>query len=93
MARLVDHAKKQLAGLPDRLEDIADQEVTVRNVRWLSGNYGPYCVFEIVDANGEIREIMTGAFLVMDALENADKERAFPCEVTFTRKGRTWIMA
>lgn len=93
MPRLLDHAKRQAEGLPDRLEDIQEQEVTITGVRWLTGNYGPYCVFSTVDSNGEMREIMTSAFLVTDALENADKEKAFPCKATFTRKGRTWTIA
>jgi len=92
MPRLVDHAKRQLEGLPARLEDLNEQEVTVTGVRWLSGNYGPYCVLETVDSNGEIQEVMTSAFLVMDALENADKEKAFPLTAKFVRKGRTWTI-
>lgn len=93
MPRLIDHAKRQLEGLPGRLEGIEKQEVTINKVRWLTGNYGPYCVMEIINPEGEIQEIMTSAFLVMDALENADKEKAFPLQASFTRVGRTWTIA
>lgn len=92
MPRLVDHAKRQLEGLPGRLDDIAEQEVSVVNVRWMQGNFGPYSIIQVVDSNGETQEIMTGAFLIMDALENADKERAFPLQAKFIKKGRTWTI-
>lgn len=93
MPRLIEHAKRQAEGLPGRLDDIADIEVTIKSCRWLTGNYGPYVIMETVDVNGEIRDIMTSAFLVMDALENAEKAKALPCIAIFFKKGRTWTIA
>lgn len=93
MARLIDHAQKQAEGLPLRLDDIEGQEVTVNKVRWNSGNFGPYCVMEVINAAGEIIDVMTSAMLVLDALEHAEQAEALPAEAMFTRRGRTWIMA
>jgi len=92
MSRLVDHAAKQLEGLPGRLEDITGQEVTIKSVRWSKGNFGPYCVIEVMTAAGEVLDIMTSAMLVMDALEHAEAESAFPCAAKFERHGRTWVI-
>jgi len=93
MSRLVDHAAKQAEGLPGRLDNIEGQEVTVNSVRWSSGGFGPYCVMEIVTAEGEVLDIMTSAMLVMDALEHAEQEGAFPSPAKFVRVGRTWTIA
>jgi len=92
MSRLLQYAARQAEGLPGRLEDIAGLEVTVNEVRFNTGNFGPYCVLSVVVPNGEVLDIMTSAFLVLDALENAEREKGLPCIAKFSRKGRTWIV-
>ena len=92
MSRLVDHAHKQAEGLPLRIQDVADQEVTITGCRFNSGQFGPYAVMTVVKADGEALDIMTSAMLVLDALENVDREEGFPVVAQFTLKGRTWII-
>jgi len=92
MPRLFDYAVKQAEGLPGRLDDIEGVEVTVNEVRFNSGTYGPYCVLSVVLPEGELLDIMTSAFLVLNALENAEREKGLPCIAKFSRKGRTWIV-
>ncbi len=92
MPRLVEHALKQAEGLPLRIEDIQDVPVTITGVRFNSGQYGPYAVMTVVKEGGEILDVMTSAMLVLDALENATVQEAFPVEAMFTLKGRTWTI-
>jgi len=99
MSRLVDHALKQAEGVPLRLDDIKGQEVTILAVEFSSGSFGNYAVMRVEDANGEQFDCMTGAKLVMDALENTalmvnseGESIGFPCLAIFLQKGRTWIM-
>ena len=92
MSRLVDHALKQAEGVPLRLENIEGQEVMVTEVTFSSGAFGSYMTMKVVDADGEILDIMTGAKLVLDAIENAVDADALPCEATFVRRGRTWLI-
>lgn len=92
MARLLDHAHKQAEGVPLRLEDIEGEEVTVTSVEFSSGNFGPYMTMEVVNEDGEVLDVMTGAKLVVDAIENAVEADALPCEAKFVRRGRTWLI-
>jgi len=41
----------------------------------------------VVKEGGEILDVMTSAMLVLDALENATVQEAFPVEAMFTLKG------
>lgn len=93
MPNLKDHAQKQAEGLPQRLDDIQDTPVTVSDVTWHRGNFGEYAIMRIITPEGETFDVMTSAMLVLDALKHAEEEEAFPCDATFTRKGRTWIIA
>ncbi len=92
MARLVDHARMQAEGTPPKISDILDQEVTIRGVKFLSGKFGEYALFEVIDENGEAKWIQTTGMLVIDALKHTEAEEAFPVLVTFKRKDRTYTM-
>ncbi len=92
MARLVDHAQRQAEGTPPKISDILGQEVSVQGVEFLSGKFGEYALFEIIDDNGEIQRIQTTGMLVIDALKHAEAEEAFPVLVTFKRNDRTYTM-
>jgi len=92
MARLVDYATRQAEGTPPKIVDILDQEVEIQGVEFLSGKFGEYALFQIIDANGEIERIQTTGMLVIDALKHVESEGAFPVEVTFRRKDRTYTM-
>jgi len=92
MPRLVDYAERQEKGSPDNIGDIVDREVKIVSVVFQDGEYGEYAVFDIVDADGELRSIQTTGMLVIDALKHADAENAFPLDVTFRRPKRTYKM-
>ena len=92
MSRLVDHALKQAEGVPLRLEDIEGQDVTVTAVEFTSGSFGPYMTMTVVNKDGEALDVMTGAKLVVDAMENAVEADALPCDAKFVRRGRTWLV-
>ena len=85
-------AKRQAEGVPLRLDDIKGKKVTVLSVEFKFGSFGPYAVMEITDENGETQHIMTSAMLILDALENAAAEGAFPIDATFKQKGRCWVV-
>jgi len=90
--RLLDDARKQAEGLPLHLDDIEGQPVTITEVSFSSGGFGKYIVMRVVDGNGEVFDVMTGGKLVVDAMENAFEADHIPCEATFVRSGRTWII-
>lgn len=93
MPNLFSHAVKQAEGVPLRLDNIVGEKVTVLGVQFSSGSYGSYAIMQVKDAVGAIVEVMTGAKLVIDALENAVADDALPCEACFIQRGRTWLLA
>jgi len=92
MGSLKSHARKQAEGGPSRLGDIEGQPVTVTSVEFRDGDFGHYALMMVVKEGGEHVEVMTGASLVVDALENAEETKAFPVTAVFVKKGRTWIV-
>jgi len=92
MGQLLSHAFKQAEGVPLRLEDIEGQAGTITEVEFKSGAFGSYLTMTFVDTDGEAMDVMSGAKLVVDALENAVENDALPCEAKFVRRGRTWLI-
>jgi len=92
MSKLVTYAEKQKAGRPLRLEEVSGEEVTIQGVMFTEGRLGRYAVMDIVNNSGEKLQIMTGASLVLDALDNCVKAKAFPATATFRRRGRVWVI-
>jgi len=92
MGQLLSHAFKQAEGVPLRLENIEGQAVTITAVEFSSGAFGAYLTMTVVDNDGEALDVMTGAKLVVDALENAVEMASLPCEAKFVRRGRTWLI-
>ena len=92
MPRLIDHALKQAEGVPLRLGDIEGQEVVIQSVEFSSGNFGPYMIMKVIVKGGEVLDVMTGANLVVDAIENAVGADSLPCEAKFYRRGNCWLI-
>ena len=90
--KLLDDAVKQAEGVPLRLDDIEGQAVTITDVEFSSGGFGTYITMTVVNKDGEVFDVMTGAKLVVDAIEHAFEGEHFPCEATFIRRGRTWLI-
>ena len=94
MARkLVDYQTIDPTQPVQKLSDIEDTEVTIKAVRFMQGQYGKYAIMDVVLESGEVILVSTGAYLVVNALEHAQKRRGFPCEATFTREDSTWVIA
>ena len=92
MGSLGMFAKRQAEGVPLRLDDIAGKTVTVLDAEFKTGNFGTYAVMAIDAGDGETQHVMTSAMLILDALENAAAEGAFPIDATFKKRGRCWIV-
>ena len=92
MPSLKSYALKQAEGGPQRLGDIEGQAVTITSVEFRDGDFGHYALMMVVLDSGEHVEVMTGAALVVDALENAEEVKAFPLRAMFVRKGRSWLV-
>jgi len=92
MPSLKSYALKQAEGGPQRLGDIEGQVVTITSVEFRDGDFGHYALMMVVLPTGEHVEVMTGAALVVDALENAEEVKGFPCKAVFVRKGRSWLV-
>lgn len=92
MKRLVEHAEKQKAGRPLRLEELAEEEMTIQEVNFLTGRFGMYAVMDCEDKNGEVIQVMSSGSLVLDALQHATDAKAFPLAAKFVKKGRVWTI-
>jgi len=92
MSRLATHLPPGTQVPPLRLGNIADQEVTITDAKIQTGNYGDYAVMTVVDENGEIVKVITGAELPMDALRSVIETDSFPVQACFTLRGRMWFI-
>lgn len=90
--RLEDYAERQKQGVPQNLDLILNDPVTVESVEFRNGDYGEYAVLDAVMNTGEVVRVQTGAMLIMDALRNAQAAGAFPVEATFTKEGRLYLV-
>jgi hypothetical protein len=93
MNKLVNYAEKQKQGRPLRLEEIADEQVVINGVVFTEGRLGRYAVMDIVTVSGEKAQAMSGARLVLDALDHAVEQKAFPCSAVFSKRGRVWVIS
>ena len=92
MSRLVDHAILQQRGRGLRLDDIRDQEVQVLEASIKTTEYGDCGLIKVALPTGEVQEVATFAYLVLDAIQHAVEANALPCAVTFRKSGRAWTM-
>jgi len=89
--RLAQYGTIDRNAIAERLDDIADREVTILGFRVAEGDFGEYAFVDITDESGEKHTVMTGASFVLDALKDAQAKKAFPLNARFTKKGRTWV--
>ena len=92
MPRLSDFAKLQAEGKPYNLDSIAGQDVTITDIGWATGKYGEYVLLTVVDENGEIQNVRSTGFLILDAVRNLQAEGALPCPARFVKNGNTWTV-
>ena len=93
MPRLSDYAVKQKQGIPDRLDSILNQDVIITDVVFTKSQFGEVSYMTVtVKATGEVKRIMAGAMLVLDALHHVMDEGTLPIEAKFSKKGRVFII-
>ena len=91
MPRLSAYGTKDRDTTTLRLEDIAGDEVIIRDCDIRTGNFGDFAVITVERDQGELIPVVTGGLFVVDALKDAMAKDAFPVNVRFFRRGRTWM--
>jgi hypothetical protein len=91
MARLKDYSSFDDSTEVVSLEDIEEREVTIQSVQFVEGSYGKYCFMNVLLPEGNEVRVMTGGRFIIEALEKAQAEGAFPVDATFVKKGRAWL--
>lgn len=76
----------------EHLEDVSDQELKLMDWAFRKGNYGDYAVLEIVDEDGVLHTVATGAVVIMDALQHVPTDTPKPLAVRFIKVERFWSM-
>lgn len=72
------------------LQDVEGQELTLLSAEFRKGSEGEYATIKATNAAGESLTLMTGGYLVVDALKDATAQKAFPLQAKFVKSGRTW---
>jgi len=93
MARLKDFGKLDRTAQYGHIDDVLGVELTITEGTFKTGNHGEYAVFTAVDEDGDVREIISGAKYVLDALHDAADQGAFPVQVEFYKEGNTVMLA
>lgn len=76
----------------EHLEDVQDQELKLMDWAFRKGNYGDYAVLELVDGEGVLHTVATGAVVIMDALQHVPTDTPKPLAVRFIKVERFWSM-
>lgn len=92
MTRLAEFAPYNPNALAGKLDDVAGKEVMVVDFRLAEGQFGEYAFVDLVQKDGQMVTVMTGAKAVLEALKAAKAADALPCEAVFVRKGRKWTI-
>ena len=93
MARLGEYGKIDKSQARETLDDILGLEVEITEAEVKAGNFGDYVRFTCTDARGRTHTVSTGAFLIVDALQDVIAQDKFPVSARFQKKGRTYSFA
>ena len=93
MKRLSDYGTIDPDAVGFRLSDVENEEVVITDCDFRNGEFGEYAVMHCTWGEDNEGVIITGAYLVVDALKDASKNKAFPLTAMFTRRGRTWMIS
>ena len=89
--RLSDYGKLKEGSETLRLGDIEGQNVVINSATLHQGDKGEFVVMKVTTPEGEDIIVVTGGFLIVDAIKAVMAEEGFPLEATFSKSGRTWI--
>ncbi len=89
---LRDFGSQDKNAVTERIDDILNKPVTIHDVAFHDGENGEFSVFHASTEDGVMHTILSGGFLVLDALKDVDQQKAFPVEATFIKVGRTFTM-
>lgn len=78
--------------LPKTLDSVNTQRITVQDVAFFQGMNGPYAIFRVLTADGEILRLRSSSQIVVSALQEASDADAFPLTATFVKAGRAWTV-
>ena len=91
MGRLSEYGTLDRTERALRLDEIADQDVTITDFRLAEGDFGEYAFINVTTETGENVTVITGGMFVIDALKDAKAQKAFPLQAKFHRSGRAWV--
>lgn len=92
MARLSEYKRFDESKQFERLDDVADREMTLLSWVYQEGNYGEYAVLSLQDEAGNLHIVATGAKVVLDTLHQVQDFPPDGLQVKFTKKGRYWTV-
>lgn len=90
--RLSDYATSMLPSERHKLEEIEGIEVIINSARVGATKFGSFAAMECVKSTGEVLTVVTGGFMVVDAIAKAIEADAFPLAAKFSRPKQCWIM-
>lgn len=89
--RLSNYGKLKEGSDTLRLGDIEGQDVVVNSATIHQGDKGEFVVLKITLPDGGDVVVVTGGFLIVDAIKAVMAEEGFPLGATFSKSGRTWV--
>ena len=72
------------------LTDIRDKPVTVLDFETRDGRNGDYGLMDVRFEDGTHHTVVVNNIFLLDALEAAKEQEAFPADATFTKERRKW---
>jgi len=89
--RLSDYGMLKEGSDTLRLGDIEGQDVVVNSATIHQGDKGEFVVMKVSLPDGAEVTVVTGGFLILDAIKAVKAEEGFPLGATFSKSGRTWV--
>ena len=91
MAKLSDYGKINASKTVVKLEEIEGKPVKLHSFTLVEGDFSEYAMIKASNEKGEEFTIMTGGTLIVEALKDAEAQKAFPLDATFVKRGKAWI--
>lgn len=91
MAKLSEYGSINSSKNVKKMDEVEGKPLTIEGFSTVEGDYGEYAMIKVKDAEGSEFTVMTGASLIIEALEDVKAKNAFPVDATFIKRGRAWI--
>lgn len=92
MKRLAEFASPQSGKGYVKIDEVLGQELTITDVEFREGDYGPYCVFQANDEVGNVYTVASGSAKVVEALTKAVEAEALPVSARFAKRGKQTLI-